>query len=700
MIFLNSVFLWGLLALAIPVIIHLLNFRQPKRVAFSNVAFLKEIQQVNRRSSTLKQWLILLMRMLAIACIVFAFANPMLKKSDSNALNNANKATDNRSVVFLLDNSMSMQAQDELGTWLQQAKEKVQALMKSEIVGDEYALLTVDNAAYSQSFIRSEKITERLPSLKLTAHRKTLQELIQRSHTLFSNARYNRKEVYVLSDFQKSTFGDSTQATGFATIPTYFVPIGKGLPANLALGNIQLLTQIIELSKPISLKTEIKNFSDKALSNQVLTLQVDGKTLASHSFSIAAQTSQEVGFNFTLKESGWHEGVLSLNDYPITFDNQRFFSFYIPEGKKLLILKGNNENTDYLRIAFESMQSKKAFQLDIRNESEAATLKLEQYDGIFLAGLHNIPSGMIQNFKNYVATGRGIAFFPSKEGNINDYNAFAAQLGGGVFSPIQTTVQKFQEFDIQHPLFTNVFEKDKQGRIESPDIKTSMSYRPTTQSVHSLVISLRNGQSFLSEVQTKNGSTKGGKVYYCAVYPSLLWSDFPIHNTFVPIIYRTALSIAGSTQYDGFHFVGDNVSLTIRTTDLKSPITLSKEKIEIVPAQEPSQNGILLNIQDNLTQAGNYNIVQNKQTLRKISFNYDDKESNLKHYEATELENLVATQHWKNTTVLKGTAKQLAQAFKDARVGKPLWRWFVVFALLFLGIEMFLLKFYRTKTVV
>jgi len=699
MFFLNSAVLWGLFAIAIPVIIHLINFRKPRKILFSNVSFLQEIQQINKKSTQIKQWLILLMRILAITCLVLAFANPVYKKRSNNSINAQNLATDNTSTVIVLDNSMSMQAQDENGTWLNNAKSYVQTLLNNEIVGDEYCLLTIDNARYSQSFVRSQKIKEMLPQLKPTASVYTLQEVMSKANIWLQQGKYAKKRMYVISDFQKSTFGDSVQKNGLGKYPTYFIPVAKNTPSNLTLENVQILTQIIEINKPVSIKTYIRNYGDKSLTDQTLTLQLDGKVIGTQTFSIGANTQQELNFNFTIKETGWHYGVLQLNDYPVTFDNQRYFSFYVPEGKKILLIKGNNENTDYLKIAFESMQSKKAFVVDIRNENEAATLNFEQYDGIFLVGMHHFSMGLIQSLKQYTLTGKGIVFFPSKDADWNEYNLFAQSVGSGSFAKTETQAQKFQEFDIQHPLFTNVFEKDKQGKIESPDIKQYVAFKPSAQSIHNVIISLRNGQPFLSEVQVKQDNVKGGKVYYFAVAPNLTWGDFVLHSTFAPLVYRTALSIAGTVQYDGFYLIGQLVSITLPTQDKKSPILLKNANIEISPSQEPVNNGIRINIQENMSTAGNYQVIQNNKVLRYISFNYDDKESNLSHYDANELEKMFKSYNWKNTFLFKGNSKELSQQLKEANQGRHLWRLFVISALFFLLMEIVLLKFYRPKVV-
>jgi hypothetical protein len=118
MTFLNPFILLGLAAAAIPLIIHLFNFRKPKRVDFSSLAFLKERQKTTMQRVRIKQWLLLLLRTLAIGCLVLAFARPTLTGGLGTAL--GGRAT--TSIALVIDNSLSMTLRDVQGEYLEQAR--------------------------------------------------------------------------------------------------------------------------------------------------------------------------------------------------------------------------------------------------------------------------------------------------------------------------------------------------------------------------------------------------------------------------------------------------------------------------------------------------------------------------------------------------------------------------------------------------
>ena len=82
--FVNPLFLFGLFAIAIPVIIHLFNFRKFQKVYFTNVDFIEELKQQTQKQSQLKHLLVLLLRILAIASLVFAFAQPYIPVTEND----------------------------------------------------------------------------------------------------------------------------------------------------------------------------------------------------------------------------------------------------------------------------------------------------------------------------------------------------------------------------------------------------------------------------------------------------------------------------------------------------------------------------------------------------------------------------------------------------------------------------------------
>ena len=137
MSFLFPSFLWALFALSIPVIIHLFYFRRYRTVYFTNVSFLKELKEEKSTRNRLKHLLVLLLRLLLIACLVIAFAQPFLKGK-----NNADSGR--QTVSIYLDNSFSMMAQDDEMPLLEKSRQLATEIVKAYPAGTQFHYITND----------------------------------------------------------------------------------------------------------------------------------------------------------------------------------------------------------------------------------------------------------------------------------------------------------------------------------------------------------------------------------------------------------------------------------------------------------------------------------------------------------------------------------------------------------------------------
>jgi len=133
--FLFPSFLWALLALAIPIIIHLFHFRRFKKVYFTNVKFLKELKEETSNRNRIKNLLVLLSRLLALGFLVFAFAQPILFEGEE-------VKAGRKAVSVFVDNSFSMNATQNNAALLTIAKERARQIIQAYGESDEYQILT------------------------------------------------------------------------------------------------------------------------------------------------------------------------------------------------------------------------------------------------------------------------------------------------------------------------------------------------------------------------------------------------------------------------------------------------------------------------------------------------------------------------------------------------------------------------------
>ena len=337
MSFLHPSILWGLFALAVPIIIHFFNLQRPKQILFSNVAFVKEVQKNVVRKIKLRQWLLLLMRCIAVAAVVFAFAHPVWVSKENKMLRG------NRSVAVVIDNSASMTAGNEKGAYLQQAISLSKSILNTYTQQDEFLLLTTSNLRLNSNFSEKEQTLEELQRVNIQQKICSENTILNGLDKLFARSNNIIKEIYFLSDFQSSTVLADTQqlklSLDSATL-IKFIPIASRAQNNLYLTSHKLNSQIIEKNKPVQLSFTVVNDGEKEAKDLGIRVNVSDKVVAIATQTVAPKSSQEVSLTFTPTESGWQSGYIEIEDNPITFDNQRYFSFFVPDKEPVLIVEG------------------------------------------------------------------------------------------------------------------------------------------------------------------------------------------------------------------------------------------------------------------------------------------------------------------------------------------------------------------------
>ena len=180
--------LFLLLAVLIPIIVHLFHFRKFQIEPFTNVDFLKKINIKTRKSSKLRKWLVLILRTLAVGSIIIAFSQPF--KSDL-----VDRNLDNE-IIFYIDNSFSMQAKGANGPLL---KHTIQELITSDIPSDLITVITNNNTFknFTKKQLKNSLIGIDYSNLQLSP-----KEIILKANNLFSK-KNNKKDLIIISDFQK-----------------------------------------------------------------------------------------------------------------------------------------------------------------------------------------------------------------------------------------------------------------------------------------------------------------------------------------------------------------------------------------------------------------------------------------------------------------------------------------------------------------
>jgi len=263
MIFLNPAILFGLLAASIPVIIHLFNLRKLKRIEFSTLAFLKELQKNKIRKIKLRQWLLLALRVMIILFLVFAFARPTLKGIAIGGTTSAAKTT----AVFILDDTFSMSVVDNKGSFLNQAKESIKDLLKQLQQGDDAVLILVSDNGKKDIKTTSNLLDflKQVDAVEISYSSGFLHNSILQAANILSGSKNFNKEIYLLSDFQQGRLAKDESLSDLSELLNDKIKLytfnysGKDV-FNLGLSNLKINTQIFEKDKPVSFLVEVSNY--------------------------------------------------------------------------------------------------------------------------------------------------------------------------------------------------------------------------------------------------------------------------------------------------------------------------------------------------------------------------------------------------------------------------------------------------------
>ena len=219
-------FLFALSAIAIPIIIHLFNFRRYKKIIFSDIRFLKQVQEETKSKRKIKELLILISRILAIAFLVVAFAQPFLPLKETKQLA-AQKA-----ISIYIDNSFSMGNEGKNGILLETAKNKVQAIINGYGNDVTFQILTSDFEAKQQRLLSKNDALQSIDQIKLSSSSKLLSSVIKRQKQAFENQSQKNQISYIVSDFQKN-FTDIEQVKNDSTLSLNFVPVQANIDHNI-----------------------------------------------------------------------------------------------------------------------------------------------------------------------------------------------------------------------------------------------------------------------------------------------------------------------------------------------------------------------------------------------------------------------------------------------------------------------------------
>ncbi len=670
--FVFPLFLLALFTLAIPVIIHLFYFRRFKKVYFSDIRFLKQVQEEKSTIEKLKKRLILASRLLALLFLTLAFAQPFI----SNHKNKQNQG--DAAVCVYIDNSYSMGLKTGGEAALSVAKAKAKEIVNAFNSGDKFALLTNDLEGAHQRWMQKQDFLDAVDKVELSPNTQTVDEISKKQATLFQSLGTKNKLGFFISDFQKNMLTKAEDTTYTA----HFLDIQGNPEKNIYVDSCWFEQPVFTMNATNKLIVRLKNSGNTQADKMRVSVKINDAVKAIDDVSIPAGGAVVDSFNIAVTQPGWQRGEISFNDYPITFDDKFFFAFNVDVNEKVLSIE-DTETPNNIAAIFSNDAH---FVFDKTNKGQIDYSAFKNYSLIILNQLGEISSGLSASLREYLENGGNIYVIPAVNANMASYNAFLSGCNAGTYGEVQARQGEVTRINLNEDVFRGVFNQLPKN-VETPKIK---KYYPV------VAASGANQRELLSTTLNTPLVAKfdagKGFIYLQAVPLQADFSDLQAKAIFAPMVYNCA--VYKKNNQPVYHVIGRDNLLELKNeyANGESVYKLSNGKNEFIPENRSVGNTVLLRVNTTLASDGHYVISADNKNLGIAAFNFDRTESNLSFAAVSDLKTMFSR---KNQLVLDNTRANLSASVKQIKDGILLWKLCVILSLVFLLVEILLIRFWK-----
>ena len=634
--------LYFLFLLIVPILVHLFQLRRFKKEYFTNVRFLKALSIQTRKSSKIKKWLLLACRLLVLIFIILAFAQPFFESKDSKNASNE--------LYIILDNSFSMQAKGKKGELLKRA---VQELLEETPEKMNFSLLT-NSENYWNTDIKS--IRSALQNLKYSATPFQVDPVMAK---LKAHKSAFKKEIIVITDavgidYKQLRNSDATDS------PIFIIPKAEQ-KNNVAIDSV-FIHKTLENFYEISV--QLSGYGDDF--NPIpISLYNANKLIAKTTVTL---DTKKKSINFTIPKQAFH-GYVSIVDNGLPYDNSLYFS--ISKIKKINIISiGELGKSNFLSRIYTSDE----FNFSNYTLSALDYSKLEKQDVVVLNELDEIPQALSTTLKSFVEKGGNLIVIPSAISSITNLNSFVSNFGKLTIKSLENREKLITKINFNHPIFNSVFE-NKVTNFQYPKTKNSF----VLSSASPAALSYEDQSVFLTSIAN---SVAAVAVFAAPI--NIENSNFQQSPLIVPTFYKMAMN----NQNNGVNalIIGDNKPhLTEASLNKEAILTVKGLAEQFIPIQQIFNTKVKMTFNDYPEQAGNFSIYNKKEWIENISFNYNRTESDLASANENRLSDYKTAE----------SIKSFFDTLQTDRTDNQIWKWFVIFALLFLITEMAIIRFVK-----
>jgi Mg-chelatase subunit ChlD len=698
--FLAPLFLAGLTALAIPVVIHLINRERREVVQFPSLMFLQRIPYRSVRRQKLRHILLLVMRCLALAILVTAFARPFIRRDAPMRSAGAGA----REVVVLVDRSYSMGLGDHWSRAQNAARRSVANLTPT----DRATIVSFDNQASAVTPPTSNVATlnAAVDALHPGSEGTRYAPPLKLASQILAGSNLPRREVVLISDFQRLgwTLRDEIAFPPGTTITNVDVTGGDTLSANAAVANVNIQRSEGERDRA-TIAARLTNTGVAALDGVDATLELNGRIAETKRVTIPAHGATQVRFAPIAIPSGTSAGLVRFGATnakadQLAADNRYYFTIAPDAGVSVLLVEPSNPRANqslYLTRAL-AIGDRPSFRVDVRKTGGLAPADLDDRSLIIFDEVPPPTGDGARRLREFLDGGGGVLVVA---GDQLPVSAWMGEWASALPATIGPVVDRSGEAggtlawtDYDHPVF-DVFNAPRSGdfatarflryrrlTVRSDSATRAAAAAADTTTVSHILARFDDGAPALVERRAGRG-----KVLLWASTLDSYWNDLTLQPVFLPFIHQLA-KYAGRYSGARASFAAGEVLDLSRHGELTSNLTNRSGAVVVeAPSGEKTRLGSAAEGLVPLHEQGFYEVRAEGAARgmgRRLAVNLDPAEANLARIDPEELKASVLASAGGSAT---GSATADAPTREDTERRQTIWWYLLALAGILLATE-------------
>lgn len=660
--FLYPSFLWALTLISIPILIHLFNFRKFKSVYFSNVEILKTLEQRSKKTKSLRNWIILVLRIVAIAALVIAFAYP---------IETAEKKQGEKLVCLYIDNSFSMDADGLEGNKFDLAKSFADKIIQEFDDNTKFQILTNNFKGEHQFLYSKDKTADLISEITVSNASQEFQTILNRQLNFLKKQESKNSNIFWISDFQSLT--DSSLFNP-DSIDINFCMIASGENKNISLDSIWFESPVRSNRGLEEIWVKVNNHSQTDVNVLPVELNVGAKK-NQQTIALKANESRTISFTYSQPTDSVVNGVISLEDGNLKFDNQLYFSYPIKKQASVYVI---SESEEFNKTIHQLFKNDSTVKYSITHPNQVNYTALSAQDLVILGEIKSPTASLFNTLQQLSKDGLSVAIFPSAHADIASYQNVANVIGTFAITKMDTNQLEIETIKQDHSFFKDVF----QDQLISENTKTLLPVLKNHLQMYNksgdVLIFKTDGSPFL--LQSEN-------IYFFSNGISTECSNLKSNALIVPLFYQLVYNSIKSSQIQ--YFTNNFIKIAVPASVVNQQLRITSENTIPYTSKSSAGNKHII-LPSNFQQEGHFQITKDSTLIGAFAVNNNRTESKPINNQITNLKAMV--KYHPNYNIYYANNGNSKSIFEDSLNTKTYWFYFLIIGLSALLAEMLIIR--------